>query len=155
MYAAPPPPPVEWVRSESRWWLARFVFPALLGSLVLSAYFVVFYVNPSWSVFGPVVMLPIVVGCLTSQYTIMHRLPSVRRIGISPTGIVVDVGLVKQSYSWAELRDVTRTHVNELRGSQLVRVDRTRLSVGHGLMRQGYGLSPRQGERLAQFLRIP
>ncbi|MGI0129579.1 MAG: hypothetical protein ACREEC_05445, partial [Thermoplasmata archaeon] len=88
------------------------------------------------------------------QFVFLYGLPSLRRIGISPLGIVTDVGVVRTTYPWNELRAVTRTSVTQHSGNGTRTVTRTRIQVGHGLRWQSYALTPSQGDRLARFLRI-
>jgi hypothetical protein len=92
---------------------------------------------------------------LAIEFTFIYAFPSVRRLGISPAGLVVDVGLRKLSYPWPSLESITRTHVSRFRWNQVSSVSRTRITLGSGLSRNTFTLSAYQGERLASFLRIP
>jgi hypothetical protein len=94
-------------------------------------------------------------GALAVEYVFLYAFPSVRRIGISPLYLVVDIGFQKFTYPWPELKLVTRTRVEQHRWNQVSCVSRTRISVGSGIFTNWFALSPQQGDRVAQFLRIP
>ena len=148
-------PPIEWVSAGGRWWLFRIVIPAVVaavaGLVLYLGWFVIGMGSRTSFAFVEVGLL-ILLGV---EFVFLYVFPSVRRIGISPKGLIVDVGFRKVGYPWSHVNDVTRTQVNHYRWNQVSSVSRTRISVGSGLSKNTFTLSPSQGERLANFLRIP
>lgn len=96
----------------------------------------------------------VILGAVVFVFLSVAFLPSVRRLGISPDGIELDVGVRKFHYSWDGVREVTRTHTRRFRrdGSDSIVV--TRVSVGYGWTENRFRLSANQGDRLAHFMRI-
>lgn len=151
-------PPTEWVGAENRWWLARIVVPVAVLAVVIPVALWFLYVTwwgPPLTVAQSLSFAGVFIGGFAVEVVILFLFPSVRRIGISPTSLIVDTGYHKFRYPWSELQAVTRTRVNQFRSSQVSSVSRTRISIGSGLFLNFFTLSPIQGERLAQFLRIP
>jgi len=148
-------PPIEWVSAGGHWWVPRIAIPAVVaaiaGLVLYLGWFVAGFGNGSSLGFVDVGLIVLLAIMLLSLYAF----PSVRRIGISPKGLIVDVGFRKFGYSWAHVNDVARTQVSHYRWNQVSSVSRTRISVGSGLTQNTFTLSPSQGERLAKFLRIP
>lgn len=150
-----PPPPVEWVPAETRWWVIRVVVPVIVIAILLAILYLEWSANAGWATTHPLYAWGLVFSGLAVEYVFLFAFPSVRRIGISPLSLVVDVGFAKHTYSWTEVNSVTRTRVNRFRWNQLSSVSRTRISVGSGVFANWFELSPQQGDRLARFLRIP
>ena len=150
-----PPPPVEWVSAGGRWWVVRIGVPVMVFVVYFAAFFVELRTDPSWAASNPLYFWPLVVLAIAVEFLLVYAFPSVRRIGLSPLYLVVDVGVSKFSYSWADVRQVTRTRVQRFRWNQVSSISQTRVSVGSGAFRTSFALSPEQGDRLAKFLRIP
>lgn len=149
------PPPVEWVPAGSRWWVIRIVVPGIVIATLLCVFYLEWRANPSWAATNALYAWGLVLAALAVEFTFLYAFPSVRRIGFSPVLLVVDIGITKYTYSWMEVNQVTRVQVNRFRWNQVSSVSRTRISVGSGLFTSSFALSPQQGDRLAQFLRIP
>ena len=152
----PQAPPVEWVKGPRFWWAYRFAptLAAVAAVLLLIDFFRVPAASPPewlWLTVLGVTDLGILL-----QFLMVRSYPSIRALGISPTQLVVDFGLVRQSYAWPEVRAVSRSLESSYSRYGVLRQQRTRLSVGTGLLnRNVFTLSPAQGERLARFLRVP
>lgn len=149
------PPPVEWIAAEGRWWVIRIVFPVVVIAALLVFLYAEWGVNPSWTGANPIIADWCILGVVALEFFLLYAVPSVRRIGISPLCLVVDIGIKKFTYSWTDVNSITRTRTNRFRWNQVSSVSRTRISVGSGLFMNWFTLSPQQGDRLAQFLRIP
>ncbi len=141
-----PPPPIEWVEGPRLWWVYRLLLP--FGGLGIAVGLEAYYLSISWHFLAcmcgaspgvfpgfQVVILAVISLGLGSQ-AIYYLVPSTRRIGIAPTGLLVDVGLRRFDYGWGQVCKVTRT----------------RLSVVPG---GSYRLSVQQGERLARLYALP
>jgi len=150
-----PPPPVEWVPSGKRWWVVRIVIPVIIVALLATFLYLQWSSSPSWNSANYALRYGATFGALVLEFVFLYAFPSVRRIGISPLYLVVDIGIAKFTYSWPELTQITRTQVHRFRWNQVSSVNRTRIDVGRGVMVNSFALSPQQGDRLAQFLRIP
>lgn len=148
-------PPVEWVPAEGRWWVIRIVVPAVTVAILLTFFFFEWRIDPTWAAANSLYAYALIFGALAVEFIFLYAFPSVRRIGISPLCLVVDVGIRRFSYPWPEVKQVTRTRVQQFRWNQVSSVSRTRISVGSGVFMNWFALSPQQGDRLAQFLRIP
>lgn len=154
---AGPRPPIEWVPSEKQWWVVRIVVPAVVTAAV------VLVIVRMWFLSGgqpptaaqSAIIWGLIIGELAVIYLTLFAFPSVRRIGISPMCLIVDTGLQRFTYSWSDLRRVARTEVRQFRWNQVSSVSGTRISVGSIPFVTYFTLSPNQGDRLAQFLRIP
>ncbi len=152
----PPAPPVEWVKGSRFWWAYRFA-PSLAGVPAVLL-LIDFFLDPA----GPpaewqwlTVLAMIYLGILL-QFLVVRSYPSIRALGISPTQLVVDFGLIRQNYAWPEVRTVSRSLENSYSRYGVMQQYRTRLSVGTGLFnRNVFTLSQAQGDRLARFLRVP
>ncbi len=150
------PPPIEWVPAEQRWWLARIVVPFVAPpGLVLSL--IIFWwrfeqgpVTWTWTV----LFWGVISGSFGIQLLALYLLPSVRRIGFSPMYLFVDVGLTQSTYSWQQLREVTRTDVRRFRWNRTDSDRHTRIRVNAYVGSTSYTLTPNQGARLSRFLRI-
>lgn len=154
-----PEPPTEWVSTEKRWWLPRIVVPVTVLAVLVPV--CVWYLYHQWFQVGPPLTLAqnlglegVFGGGVAVELAVLYLFPSVRRIGISPTGLVVDAAFRKFRYTWPELHEVTRTQVNRFRWNQVSSVTRTRISVGFGWSFNSFALSPNQGDRLAHFLNL-
>jgi hypothetical protein len=150
-----PPPPVEWVSARGRWWVFRFGVPAIVVGILLAFFFYEWATDPSWAEANFLYAELMVLGALGVDAILLWKHPSVRRIGISPLYLAVDIGIIEFTYSWPEVRQVTRVRIDRFRANQLDSASRTRIAVGSGLSRTWYTLSLQQGDRLARFLRIP
>jgi len=150
-----PPPPVEWVPGGRSWWVIRVGVPAIALGVLLSFFYTEWRTDPSWASTNGPLGWGLVFGTLAVEFVFLYAFPSVRRIGISPLCLVVDIGITKFTYSWQDVNKITRTRVNKFRWNQVSSVSRTRISVGSGFFMNWFALSPQQGDRLAQFLRIP
>ena len=150
-------PPIEWVPAESRWWVFRFVIPAIVLGLTIIMGFVLWSTAPTLpeTTAGYLAVQAFLLGMVFAAFYVMYAFPSVRRIGFSPEWLIVDVGLRKFKYRWDDLHGVTRTQVTRFRWYEVSSVSRTRISVGSGFPSYTVTLSPQQGDRLARFLRIP
>lgn len=148
-------PPVEWVPAEQRWWLARIVVGLGLVPIVFLTLFVVW-----WWAGGPMTwtwelgVAGAAYGTIGVAYLLLFLLPSVRRMGISPMYLQVDTGMGEFTYTWAELREVTRTDVRRFRWNGNDSHRRTRIWVDSLLGPKSFALTPNQGARLARFLRL-
>ena len=153
--AASVEPPIEWVPGGRHWWVARVLIPGAV--IVLLILFLVGELG--YSLFWPAGSFPFTLvvsfAGLAVEFFFLFAIPSVRRIGISPTSLIVDVGVRKLRYPWNEVNQITRTRVDRFRWNQVSSVSRTRISVGAGAWVNWFSLSPEQGDRLARFLRIP
>jgi hypothetical protein len=152
--ADPPAPPVEWVKGPPYWWLVRFGPACVSAAVSLGIILPLMFRGgpPSlWLILG---VLAVVELGIAIQYLVYRAYPAVRRLGISPTMLFVDIGLTTQSYGWGDVREVARTQVSAYRWNRVMWSVRTRISVGSGITKNVYSLSPMQGERLARFLRI-
>jgi len=150
-----PPPPVEWVLAGKRWWLIRIAAPIIVVGVVLTIFYMEWRADPLWVTTNALYAWGLVFGALAVEFVLLYVFPSVRRIGISPLCLVVDIGITRFTYSWQDVNKITRTRVNSFRWNQVSSVSRTRISVGSGLFTNWFALTPQQGDRLAQFLRIP
>jgi hypothetical protein len=109
---------------------------------------------PHWWAFIVAPAAAVLAGAY-AQIAIVREYPSLRRIGISPTTLILDSGVGGRSYSWADLQEVARTQVVVHSKSQVQFVRRTCISVWQGLRPVQIALSQNQGDRLASFLRLP
>ena len=155
-----PEPPIEWVSAEKRWWLSRIVVPVTVVAVLVLVnlwllYHVWFPLSTPWTLAQMLSLEGVCGGGVAVELAVLYRFPSVRRIGISPTGLVVDVGFRELRYTWPELHEVTRIRVNRFRSSQVGSLSCTRISVGSGWSFSCLTLSPNQGDRLAHFLHLP
>jgi hypothetical protein len=149
------PPPVEWVKGGGRWWVTRVGVPAIVTATLIGFFLIEWRTDPVWATNNSFYGFGLILCATAVESVFIYSFPSVRRIGISPLCLVVDVGLQKFTYSWTDVKEVTRTRVGRFRWNQVSSVSRTRISVGSGLFRNWFSLSAEQGDRLAQFLRIP
>ena len=152
----PQAPPVEWVKGSRFWWAYRFA--PTLAAIPAVLLLIDFFRSPA----GPppewlwLTVLGITDLGILLQFLVVRSYPSIRALGISPTQLVVDFGLVRQSYAWPEVRAVSRSLESSYSRYGVMRQHRTRLSVGTGLLyRNVFTLSQSQGDRLATFLRVP
>ncbi len=147
---------MEWVPAENRWWFYRWLAPlavALGGLLTLAALDAL--APPDAGLGWQVAWGPVVIAIPLAEYALIALAPSIRRLGISPLGIVLGGTFLNTSYSWSDVKEVTRTEVRRATWSS-VRVEvRTRLRVKSGILASEITLTPNQGERLASFLRLP
>jgi hypothetical protein len=97
----------------------------------------------------------LVFGTLGVELLLLYAVPSVRKIGFSPTWFIVDIGVRQLRYSWREVHQITRTHRARYGSSRVSSVTHTRVLVGDGLRLSSYALTSLQGDRLARFTRIP
>ena len=120
---------------------------------MLALAFLVWQLSPA----GPIspYLSPLILGVLAVELAILYAFPSVRRIGLSPLCLVVDTGIRKFTYPWADVHQVTRKRTERFRWTGTDASTVTRISVGAGFADTWFTLSPTQGERLARFLRIP
>ncbi|MGP8076464.1 MAG: hypothetical protein ACLP8Y_07020 [Thermoplasmata archaeon] len=155
--AAAGEPPIEWVSAGTRWWVVRIVIPVIILAIALTVFIVGVATAPSWaaSTTHQVLLDGFIVCALAVDLYCLSAFPSVRRIGISPKWLIVDVGYRKFRNPWDDLHQIIRTRESRFRWYQVSSVSRTRISVGSGFPSFTVTLSPQQGERLAQFLRIP
>jgi len=149
-----PPPPVEWVFAGGRWWVFRWVLPAVIVGALITLFYAQWRADPLWISANPLYVWGAIFGALAAEFMVFYAFPSVRRIGLSPLYLVVDIGFQKFTYSWPEVQEISRTRVEHFRWSRVSTVNRTRISVGSGIFKNWYGLSSRQGDRLVEFLRI-
>jgi hypothetical protein len=152
--ARPTEPPVEWVSGPRSWWLARFgVGIAASALLVIDLLLVLRGGFTSLSPYAWLAVWLVFLPVYLAQWILLSRIPSVRRIGISPRGLTVDYGLAVHPYAWPDLVSLTR--VNETRYSWTgpTTVVRTRIRLG-GIWGTKLTLTPEQGDRLARFLRV-
>jgi uncharacterized membrane protein len=96
----------------------------------------------------------VMVAALGCSLVLRWWLPSVRRLGIAPWGLVFDVGLAKIRYPWRQIYRVRRTRVAGRDGSRRSTWVRTRVLAGSELGTKNLvlTLSAPQGDRLAQVL---
>lgn len=150
-----PPAPIEWVRSEQKWWIPRLVIPVVVVVVLAITLALEFVYGHPWSATTLGWIDALIFGVLAVEFAFIYLYPSVRRLGISPDGLIVDVGFRKIHYPWSQLTHVTRIHVNRFRWTAVSSISRTRISVGSGLTQNYFTLSTLQGERLARFLQLP
>ncbi len=152
----PSPPPLEWVPAENRWWFYRWVAPLVVVTCAIVTLVTLSVLSPSPASLGWQLLRGLGVSMVVLvEYALVALFPSVRRLGISPLGIVVGGTLLDTSYSWSDVKQVTRTEVRRADWSS-VRVEvRTRLRLKSGIFASEITLTPVQGERLARFLRLP
>ncbi len=84
---------------------------------------------------------------------ILRSIPSVRRVGVLPGGVVVDLGFSRQYYTWNELHEII--HLDETRyprSGTLQHSRRTRIVVGRGGNRTTLALSPGQADFLIDHM---
>jgi hypothetical protein len=148
-------PPIEWVSGEKRWWVYRIVIPAIVLAGLLTFFILEWSATSYLTLSNFYFSYALVFVALGVEFGFLYAFPTVRRIGISPTRLIVDIGLHKFRIPWSEVNQVTRTRINRYGWHQVSSVSRTRISVGDGLWRNWFVLSPEQGDRLASFLRIP
>ncbi len=152
----PSPPPLEWVPAENRWWFYRCVAPVVVATCAIGTLVALNALSLPPASLGWQVLQALGVGmAVLAGYVVVALFPSVRRLGISPLGIVVGGTLLDTSYSWSDVKQVTRTEVRRADWSS-VRVEvRTRLRLKSGIFASEITLTPVQGDRLARFLRLP
>ena len=147
-------PPVEWVPAEQRWWLGRTVGFALIPIVGVTLFALWWRSGSPLTSTWEIGLAGATYGAMGVGFLFMFLFPSVRRLGFSPMYLVVDTGLVEFIYTWADLREVTRTDVRHFRWNRTDSHRRTRIWVNSALGPKCFALTPNQGARLARFLRI-
>lgn len=143
--SAAPTPQFEWVPGPRNWWVLRGVGPAICaGTGVVALGLSVWMDSQALSCgcnFHPAAMIPLQVTALVSIALLLlliglnYALPSVRRIGIASTGLVIDLGLAKRAYSWAQVSSLTPKRITFLMGPS-------------------FRLSPSQADRLLRLYQL-
>lgn len=144
--------PVEWVQGSRYWW-TRFLTAPAFAALVVGEIWEGLH-DPSWMVNGPGL------ACFWGVFLAILAVQSVllfysapRRVGLSPAGLTVDLGLIPRTYPWHRVVQVTRTRVYRNPSNQIPTTCRTRVSLIDTW--NDIRLTRAQGDRLASFLRIP
>jgi hypothetical protein len=148
---------VEWVIGPQGWWIPWFGpgLVALPPVAVLLA-----YILRDWGRNFPIAFsyyllaVAILLGSICVQFALRWWFPSVRRLGIAPWGLVVDVGLRRIRYPWHRLHKVVRTRATTNLRGRLTTDFRTRTVLGPDVLRTFLTLSATQGDRLAQVLQL-
>ena len=149
-------PRVEWVLGPRGWWVP--VWGPLIAVTPVVALSLVYFGqglasnSPSAALYSllPVLVLVVALGC---SLALRWWLPSVRRLGITPSGLIFDIGL-QFRYPWAQIYRVSRTpvtrHVGDWRSAGIRTRVQAESSLGTRILI--VTLSARQGDRLAQVL---
>jgi len=145
---------VEWVPGN-RWWIARLVVPLVVLGVFGVILFALWQPYPSASPINTIIFLAVDLLVIAVVFAWISIVPSVRRIGLSPAGLIVDNGASEITYAWSDVTQVTRTRINRFTWSQVKSTSRTSITLNSGLSNVTIALTLRQGERLANFLRIP
>jgi len=113
--------------------------------------------DPSWILSASylVAWYGSIVSFLVVEFLILRFVPSVRRVGVSPGGLVVDIGILKIAHPWSELTQSVRTSEKRYHSqgdTQLI--SRTRIVFGRSIVRTEFMLSPTQGDLLTRYLHL-
>ncbi len=140
-----PTPQFEWVPGPPTWWILRGVGPGICAGTAAVAWSLatwIDYQSLSCSCnLHPAALVPLQLlglaafAAMIGLVALSYALPSIRRIGIASTGLVIDLGLAKRAYSWAQVSALTPERITFLLGPSL-------------------RLSPSQADRLLRLYRL-
>jgi len=147
---------VEWVDGPRYWWAVRWspgsVFAVAFGSLL--AYIILFARRALLSLTVLAVFDGSFFAILGAGIVLLYWVPSLRRMGISPDGLIMDVGRRQVGYHWNEVHPVVRTRATGPGAQSTVPAIETRVADGKGFRKNYFVLSSEQGDRLARYLKL-
>lgn len=148
--------PVEWVDGPRYWWAIRWipgsVFAVTFGSLL--AYVVLFDRRAFLSLTVLAVFDGSFFAILGAGIVLLYWMPSLRRMGISSDGLIVDVGGHQVGYRWEEVHPIVRSKASGSGDVRTVPAIETRIVVGRRVSKNYFVLSSEQGDRLARYLKL-
>ena len=152
---AQPYPPIEWVPGPLTSWIVYLLaFP--IGYIAVFVGAELLWPGSVGPSVGDNGILYLIVTAAAAGSIAMglaqYFLPSLRRLGISPTALILDNGVTSTSYWWNQVRLSPVRGLNVGAGSSDPRSGLSHLRISRSMLWPPRGLSRHQSERLARFM---